>query len=170
MHWREKRVNAWLLICVVVLVASAFYIRSQQLARETLAEPVLSRPGPEEVSGQMRDQDFYVEQRLSRDRVRSQEMDTLREIIHNPGTSHNNRTEAESRLIYLSEEQAKETSTEALIKAKGFADAIVYLHSNSVHVLVKAANLTVDEVTCIGDIVAKSLEIPLENISIGARP
>ena len=84
-------------------------------------------------------------------------------------TDEENRKEAQARLILLSEEQAKEVEIEALIKAKGFADALVYLHSDSVHVLVKAPDLTADEAARIGDVVARSSGLPLENIIIDTR-
>ncbi|HHT70075.1 MAG: SpoIIIAH-like family protein [bacterium] len=179
MRWQERNITTWLLICVAVLLASAFYLRNQQLAKSyKLAEPPPkenSEPGPsaelgsEKQQTEPRRQDFYVEQRLDRDRVRSQEIDTLREIIHNPNTDEENRKEAQARLILLSEELAKEVEIEALIKAKGFADALVYLHSDSVHVLVKAPDLTADEAARIGDVVARSSGLPLENIIIDTR-
>lgn len=180
MRWREMNVTTWLLICVAVLLASALYLRNQQVAKNH--EPI---PPPQEENSELkpskeldlgkqqvesRRPNFYVEQRLDRDRVRSQEMDTLREIIHNPTTDEENHKEAHRRLLQLSQEQAKEVETEALIKAKGFPDALIYLHSDSVHVLVKVPELTVDEVARIGDIVRRSTGLPLENIIIDTRP
>lgn len=180
MHWREKNLTIWLLVCVSILLASALYLRNEQLAKSykptefsqeenskirSAKEPDLDKPQTEYPR-----QDFYVEQRLNRDRVRSQEMDTLREIIHNPTTDEQNRKEAHARLLQLSEEQAKEVEVEALIKAKDFPDALVYFHPDSVHVLVKVTDLTTDDVARIGDIVAKSTGLSLEKIIIDTRP
>jgi stage III sporulation protein AH len=180
MRWREGNVARWLLVCLAVLLVSALYLRNQQLAKNnnstlvpekeiTESQP-LKEPSSDKAQPEPRRQDFYVEQRLDRDRVRSQEMDTLREIIHNQTTDEQNRKEAHARLLYLSEEMAKEVEVEALVKAKGFQDALVYLHPNSVHIIVKAVEITADEAACIGDIVVSSTSLPLEKVIIDTRP
>ena len=181
MRWRESSVTVWLLICVGVLLASALYLHNQQLAKDKGPLPPSPKEGeesgsltelqsPEKPRPEARRQDFYVEQRLERDRVRSQKTDTLREIIHNPATDEENRKEAHAQLLQVTEEQATEVEIEALIKAKSFPDALVYLHPDSVHVLVKVPELSADQAAQIGDIVAKSLRLPLEKIIIDTRP
>lgn len=181
MRWRESNVTVWLLICVGVLLASALYLHNQQLAKDNRPSPPSltagKEPGPltempssEKPRPEARRQDFYVEQRLDRDRVRSQKMDTLREIIHNPTTDEANRKEAHDQLLQLTEEMTSEVEIEALIKAKSFPDALVYLHPDSIHVLVKVSELTAEQAAQIGDIVTKSMGLPLEKIIIDTRP
>ncbi|MGI6129927.1 MAG: SpoIIIAH-like family protein [bacterium] len=179
MYWRRSSVTIWLLVCVGVLLTSALYLHSRQVTnnaplsqpesvgeRESLSEP--STPG--DSFPETSRQDFYAEQRLDRDRMRSQKVDTLREIIHNPDTHEENRKEANAQLLQITEEIALEGEIEALIKAKSFPDAIVYLHPDSIHVLVKIPEITEAQAAQIGDIVAKSTGLALEKIVIDTKP
>lgn len=185
MRWRERSLMLWLVVCLLVLVAAALYLRSQQV-------PVPSSPGstgteskteqeapaplvtdtekkkPNEEQPPRRS-DYYTEHRLERDRVRSQVMDTLREIIHNPNSDEDNRKEAHSQLLMLSQQMAKEIELEGLIKAKNFPDALVYLHSDAVHILVKAPEITAAQAAQIGDIVATATGLSREKIIIDTR-
>ncbi|NLG86164.1 MAG: SpoIIIAH-like family protein [Firmicutes bacterium] len=181
MHWRVSSATVWLLICVGVLVASALYLHNQQVVKDNSHLPLPPEKDEEssllseqlnskEQRPEARRQDFYVEQRLERERVRSQKIDTLREIIHNPATDEENRKEAHAQLLQITEELATEVEIEALIKAKDFPDALVYLHPDSVHVLVKVPELSAEQAAQIGDIVNKSLGLPLDKIIIDTRP
>ncbi|HKM40013.1 MAG TPA: SpoIIIAH-like family protein [bacterium] len=178
MRWRERKAGIWLVICVIVLIGSAFYLQGQQLGQKReSADLINQKEGPsipavvqyEEQPQGIQDHDFYVEQRLERERTRSKEMEVLTEIVDNPNSDCMNREQAQNRLIYLGEKLVAEAELEGLIKAKGFADSIVYLQPDSVHVLVKAKDLSADEVARIGDIVTKGWQIPLEKVIIDAR-
>ncbi|HHV56276.1 MAG TPA: SpoIIIAH-like family protein [Firmicutes bacterium] len=190
--WRNRGTIIWLLVCLIVLLAAALYLRSravettppadaglinEEQAKEAPA-PAPESPAPEQEPGTKppdgtapgKRADYYTEQRLERDRVRSQEMDTLREIVHNPNSDEGNRREAHTRLLFLSQQAAKEAEVEGLIKAKDFPDALVYLHQDSAHVLVKVPELTMQQAAQIGDIVATATGLSREKIIIDTRP
>ncbi|HHY91730.1 MAG TPA: SpoIIIAH-like family protein [Firmicutes bacterium] len=185
---RNRTLVIWLLVCLMVLLAAALYLRSRQASSLHQSEPLPEAPPHEsaqleppaegaspEVKGPNvtapgKRTDYYTEQRLERDRIRSQEMDTLREIIHNPNSDEANRREAHARLLFLSQQGAKEAEIEGLIKAKDFPDALVYLHPDAVHVLVKVEEITADQAAKIGDIVATASGLPREKIIIDTRP
>ncbi|MGI6604283.1 MAG: SpoIIIAH-like family protein [Firmicutes bacterium] len=186
MRWRDRSLLVWLLICLLVLLVAAFYLRSQQATPpaedDKLTDDFNVPQGDESTSPKLDnesgspedpvpsgDTDFYVEQRLERDRLRSQEMDTLREIIHSPNSDSANRTEAHTRLLTLSENMAKEAELEGLIKAKNFSDALVYLHGDAVHVLVKVPEITAVEAAWIGDIITTATGLPPEKIIIDTK-
>jgi stage III sporulation protein AH len=187
MRWRERSVIIWLVVCLAILLAAAFYLRSQQLppsggeggkagdAGRPASPPSQAEVKAPETNGQEppsppKRSDYYTEQRLERDRIRSQVMDTLREIIHNPNSDEGNRREAHARLLQLSQQMAKETEIEGLIKAKDFPDALVVLHQDAVHVLVKVQEITAAQAAQIGDIVATATGLPREKIIIDTKP
>ena len=59
-----------------------------------------------------------------------------------------------------------EGKVENLIKAKGFADCMVYLEEDRASIVVKAQELLDNEVAQIKDIILKETSVPVENISI----
>ncbi len=59
-----------------------------------------------------------------------------------------------------------ETNAEALIKARGFEDALVFVRGDSCDVVIAGKELTKTEAEQIGDIVARSLGVDLRNITI----
>ena len=71
--------------------------------------------------------DFFIDYKLERDRLRSQEADYLRELINNPNASIESKEKAQQDLIALSQKVEKEMVVENLIKAKGFEDAVIFL-------------------------------------------
>lgn len=187
MRWRERSLIIWLVVCLAILLAAAFYLRSQQVPRpgkegESVSEAERPAAPPsqakvkapeaaeQEPPSSSKGSDYYTEQRLERDRIRSQVMDTLREIIHNPNSDEGNRREAHARLLQLSQQMAKETELEGLIKAKNFPDALVILHQDAVHVLVKVPEITAPQAAQIGDIVATATGLPREKIIIDTKP
>ena len=114
--------------------------------------------------------DFFIEYRLERERVRSQQMDMLREIVHNPNIEPENRREAHDRLLQISQDLEREMELEGLIKAKGFREAVVFINGGQVHVVVKAEHLEKKQVAQLGDLVQGMCGVPLEAIVIDSRP
>jgi stage III sporulation protein AH len=114
--------------------------------------------------------DFFIDYRLERDRVRSRQLDMLREIINNPKADEDARKEANRRWLAISDDLGREVDLESLIKAKGFEDALVFLQSGTAVVIVKAQDLTSVEVARIGEVVRRGTGLKLENINIMPKP
>ena len=179
MHHRKNGVKTFFVVCFVVLLVTGFYLHCNRLIingeQETESENEDGALDPDRKSSldDNADQlvsDFYSEQRLDRDRLRSQQVDTYLEIMNNPDTSAENRQMANNKLLLITEETTLEKEVEALIKAKDFADAIMFLQTDSAHVLIKSQEISATQAAKIGDIVARHTGLPLENIIIDARP
>lgn len=131
---------------------------------------VLNPPNSESVSAKNgSEKDFFVDYRLERDRLRSQEADYLREIINNPNASQESKEKAQKDLIALAEKVEKEMNIENLIKAKGFEDAVIILSGDSANVIVKAEGLSTKEVAQITDIVTRTTGLSMDKITIVER-
>ncbi len=113
--------------------------------------------------------DFFIDYKLERDRLRSQEADYLRELINNPNAVQQSKEKAQQDLIALSQKVEKEMIVENLIKAKGFEDAVIFLSNDIANVVVKATGLKQNEVAQITDIVTKTTGINLDKITIIER-
>ncbi|MHB9096018.1 MAG: SpoIIIAH-like family protein, partial [Eubacteriales bacterium] len=89
-----------------------------------------------------RQNEFFVEYRLERDRTRSQQLDLLREIVNNQNSPDETRKEAQRRLLAISQAIDTEMKLENLIKAENFKDTVVFVQDKSATVIIQAPVLT----------------------------
>lgn len=109
---------------------------------------------------------FFVEYRLQRDRVRSQEMETLIDFINNPNVTPESKFRAEEQLLKLVDMMEKELLVENLVKAQGFKDAIFFLRENKAHLVVRAEGLTEGQFAQLSDMVSLVAGIGMEDVVI----
>ncbi|MCK8825453.1 SpoIIIAH-like family protein [Fuchsiella alkaliacetigena] len=110
--------------------------------------------------------DFFVEYRLERDKVRSEQVSLLREMINNPNSSEALKDQAQDRLLDMTNTLEKEMEIESLIRARGFEDALSFIHRNSVDIIIATPGLEESDVAKIGDVVAKATGLGLEDVTI----
>lgn len=113
-----------------------------------------------------KNQNYFTEYRLSRDKLRETLIDRLYEIINNDNTNNDIRAKAQNEIIILGQVSELELSLEGLIKAKGYEDALVFLGENSVRVVVFTDELTEQDVAKIFEIVKNETSIEASNIKI----
>ncbi len=164
------------LVFVLIVVAAVYYVISRPPAaqrrtaddegRPTAAEPARDLPP---VASPV-DADFFVDYRIERERVRSQQLELLRELVNNPQVDETVRRQANEQWLRLTDDLGKELEIEGLVKAKGYQDAIVFLGHNSAQVVVRVDALTAIDVARIADVVTRTAGIPFEQITVVARP
>ncbi len=113
--------------------------------------------------------DFFTEYRLERDKNRSERSDLLRESIKT-ASSEEARQHSQDAILKLMQEKQHEAEMENLIKARGFADALVFIRDNSVSVVVKTTSLSREEVIQVADIISRVSGVKAEDITISAKP
>lgn len=113
--------------------------------------------------------DFFIDYKLERDRLRSQEADYLRELINNTNASIESKEKAQQDLIALSQKVEKEMVVENLIKAKGFEDAVIFFSDEFVNIVIKTNGLLPKDVAQITDVVTKTTGITVDKITIIER-
>ena len=104
--------------------------------------------------------------KVSREQVRSQNKETLQSIIDNTNISAEEKKEAVSQLVRMTEIAEQEMAIETLMASKGFSEAVVNLTENSSDIVVNASELTDANRAQIEDIVSRKTEIAPENIVI----
>ncbi|WP_366922484.1 SpoIIIAH-like family protein [Metallumcola ferriviriculae] len=112
------------------------------------------------------DKDFFVEYRLERDRVRSQQIELLKDIIQNPSSVAETRQEAQAVLLEITRRMEKELQLEHLITAKGYEDAVLFIQPSGVTVIVKNTQLSQEDVTKIADVVSRSTGHDIKDIVV----
>jgi stage III sporulation protein AH len=154
---------------IIIVVAAVFAYgreyRSTKVDRTNAMQvirPVVESPAPA-VS------DFFTEYRLERDRVRSERSDMLREVLKNAKTDES-RQKAQEAVLKLVLEKQRESEMETLIKARGFADALVFVRDNGVNAVVKTHTLNREEVMQVADVIGRVSGVKPEDITISAKP
>lgn len=114
----------------------------------------------------LKSKNYFVEQRLSRDKLRAGLVDRLNEIVNNDNSSQEMVTEAQRKIMQIGEIAEKELTIEGLIKAKGFNDALVFLTEKDAKVVVDVKDLTEQDVVKILDIVINETDLDAANVKI----
>ena len=111
---------------------------------------------------------YFSQYRSERITTRNEELLQLDAIIASANENSEEKSEALSMKIELTEITEKELLLENLIKAYGFEDAVVVigLESNNVNVITKSAELTTDDAILIYSIVAEEANVSPENVKI----
>lgn len=111
-------------------------------------------------------QTTVAQAKVSREQVRSQNKETLQSIIDNTNISDEEKKEAVSQLVRMTEIAEQEMAIETLMASKGFSEAVVNLTEDSADIVVNASELTDANRAQIEDIVSRKTEIAPENIVI----
>lgn len=69
---------------------------------------------------------YFVEYRLSRDKLRANLVERLEDIVNNSNTDEKVRTEAQTEIMKIGKLSEKELQIEGLVKSKGFDEALVF--------------------------------------------
>lgn len=157
------------IVVVLAVVAAMFaYGREYRSARVDRSNAMqVLRPVTEQAAPAV--SDFYTEYRLERDRVRSERSDLLREALKTAKTDES-RQKAQDAVLKLVLEKQRESEMENLIKAKGFADALVFVRDNTVSAVVKTQTLNREEVMQVADVIGRVSGANPEDITISAKP
>ncbi len=115
--------------------------------------------------GVMQQLSFFESFRSERDTTRAQEIAYIDSIIEQ-GADAETMADAQQQKLSIVDNMEKEMTIESLLKAKGFADAAVTLHSGSVNVILSAETLTDEQVAQVLDIIVRETGEKTENVKI----
>lgn len=110
--------------------------------------------------------DFFIEYRLERDKARSEQINIFRELINNPNSDKATKKEAQEKMLALTDKMEKEMEIESLIRARGYKDALAYIHDEAVDVIIQTNGLEKDDVAKVGDIIIKVTGFSTEDVTI----
>ena len=109
---------------------------------------------------------YFEEAKLSREQTRAKNKETLTSLVNNKNASNAQKDKAMNEIVKMTEVNEKETATENLSAAKGFAEAVVTILSDSVDVVVNAEDLTEQQIAQIEDVVKRKTECSADKIVI----
>lgn len=142
---------------------------SDELAGTAIAEgesDVETPPGEAVLVSTTTSADYFMNARLEREHLRAKNNETLMGILESASVSEEDKSKATQEIINLTSISEKEQSTETLLEAKGYSDAIVRITEENVTAIVNAASLNEQDVAKIEDIVKRETGADIKEIVI----
>ena len=109
---------------------------------------------------------YFVSARLSRTQSRDEAMDALKYMLEDSAMEEGAAAVLAQQAQSLAKTIETEGKIENIIKAKGFAECMVYLDEDKVDVIVQSTGLTDSEAAQIMDAVMSEVEVEESNVSI----
>lgn len=176
---RWSLVGLLIIICILIGLGLAFTDRQPKPFHEkdtlavngTMDNKVMDSQNievaTEVVKPELKGENYFVDYRLRRDQVRTEEKNMLAAVLNT--NIEKTKEEAQQKWLELTNRIQKEDEIENLLKIKGFQDAVVDLSSDSVHIIVLAPSLSSQEVATIQDITQRIAPVRLDRINISIR-
>ena len=134
----------------------------ENLAKETSKEIAKTLNSKEN----MESDTYIVDMKMTREKQRNSLTEQLNEIINNPSTADAAKVEASDIKVEMVKNSDTELKIENLLLAKGYDQAIVFIDSDKVNVVVNMEEITQNDATKIFDIVSNQSGINRENIKL----
>ena len=134
----------------------------ENLAKETSKEIAKTLNSKEN----MESDTYIVDMKMTREKQRNDLSEELNEIINNPSTADAAKVEASNIKVEMVKNSDTELKIENLLLAKGYDQAIVFIDSDKVNVVVNMEEITQNDATKIFDIVSNQSGINRENIKL----
>lgn len=112
---------------------------------------------------------YFVESKLERDKMYSQMIESYQNILNNNQISEAQKEISENEIKNINNTKNAIMITENLIKNKGFEDVVIFVNGNSVNIIIKAKELTEEQIAQVQNIVTRELKAEIENIHISNK-
>ncbi|MCI8360521.1 MAG: SpoIIIAH-like family protein [Clostridiales bacterium] len=110
--------------------------------------------------------EYFANARKDREDARKQALELLQDTLADVKSDSAAKEKAVEKAAEIAARMDKEASIENLLKAKGFADAVVMIGDSDVNVVVKAESLVTSQTMQIQDAVQSQAKVDLNNIKI----
>ena len=113
--------------------------------------------------------DYFINSRLDRDKMYSQMLESYQKILDNINVSAEQKAIATEEIAKINNQKNSIMIAENLIKTKGLEDVVIFINIDSISVIVKADELSKEEIAQIQNIVTRELNAEIENVHISTR-
>lgn len=133
------------------------------------SEVVMLSEEKDDIEAPLEGDEFFAEYRLERDRRRAQEIELLQSMYNSPDAINDIKQEAQQKLLELTNSLDLELTLETLVMAKGYVDAVAFVQSGQIILMVRAGEFSDEDATRIADLVSRTTGYPLSKITIFAK-
>lgn len=110
--------------------------------------------------------EYFTNSKLEREKMYSQMLETYQKILENASVSEEQKSIASNEITKINNNRNAIMICENLIDIKGFEEAVILANGESVNVVIKAKELTAEEIAQIQNIITREMETTIENIHI----
>lgn len=111
--------------------------------------------------------DYFATARLNRQKARDSATELIEQTLEDAQASDAAKKEAVQQAAQIAQAQLKESNAENLIKAKGFADCIVFLQEGECSVVVKPGTASMEnDAVVVKDAVASQTNVSYDKVKI----
>lgn len=112
--------------------------------------------------------DYFAQSRLSREQARDEAISILKETVESSAADESAKEAASAKISVLAENSVTEARVESLIKAKGYAEAVVLIGDDSLSVIVQppARGFEASDAATIKDIIVTETAFSADQIKI----
>lgn len=132
---------------------------------ETVTENTVSETSVPAVS----DNQYFAESKLEREKMYSQMLESYQKIIDNSQISDTQKEISQNEIKKINDTKNAIMISENLLKNKGFEDLIIFVNGDSISVVIKAKELTQEQIAQVQNIIVRELKADIENIHISNK-
>lgn len=132
---------------------------------ETVTENTISETSVPAVS----DNQYFAESKLEREKMYSQMLESYQKIINNSQISDTQKEISQNEIKKINDTKNAIMISENLLKNKGFEDLIIFVNGDSISVVIKAKELTQEQIAQVQNIIVRELKADIENIHISNK-
>ncbi len=156
---------------MVVALGAAIWLNTKYLPSDTKylgeASFVSNSAGDNAVETSAKaEADYFTESRKEREAARKEAIELIEDTLDRDNLKEGDKKSAIAKTEEIANRIEKEANIEALLKAKGFKEALAVINDTGITVILKAEGLTSQQTLQIQDIVTSETEITLANIKI----
>ena len=146
-------------------IGEAVYVNGTDVNESLSLPDGIATQGQTSTTGQS--DDFFANVKLDREVLRAKDREALSEIANDVNASADIRANAYEEMMKIIKDGERETKIETLLKEKGYSKvAVIFGDDGSVDVVVKAPNLTQNQVMQIADIAARQAGVSVDKIHV----
>ena len=132
---------------------------------ETVTENTVSETSVPAVS----DNQYFAESKLEREKMYSQMLESYQKIINNSQISDKQKAISQNEIKKINDTKNAIMISENLLKNKGFEDLIILVNGDSISIVIKAKELTQEQIAQVQNIIVRELKADIENIHISNK-
>lgn len=132
---------------------------------ETVTENTVSETSVPAVS----DNQYFAESKLEREKMYSQMLESYQKIINNSQILETQKEISQNEIKKINDTKNAIMISENLLKNKGFEDLIIFVNGDSISVVIKAKELTQEQIAQVQNIIVRELKADIENIHISNK-
>lgn len=113
--------------------------------------------------------EYFSSSRLNRETMYSQMIESYQKILENESIGEAQKTIAQTEIQNINNIKNKIMICENLIKTKGIEELVIFVNEKSISVVVKASELTQEQIAQIQNIIAREMQVEISDIHISNK-